>query len=151
MEIESSTQDNYVKQFSVFLINRAGALLGVVKLLEDASIHVLALSIHDSVDVTIVRLIVSDPEGVETLFMERGIPFGTCDLLVVELKKGPEDLSKCFRAFLEAETNIHFAYPVIVRPEGHALLALHLEDTDLGNVVMVNHGFKTIRQKDLSR
>ena len=151
MEIESTTQDKYVKQFSVFLINRAGALLGVVKLLEDAHIHVLALSIHDSIDVTIVRLIVSDPESVETLFMERGIPIGTCDLLVVELKNGPEDLSKCFRAFLEAETNIHFAYPVIVRPDGHALLALHLEDTDLGGVVMVNNGFKTLRQKDLSR
>ncbi len=151
MEIESALNSDYVKQFSVFLINRAGALLGVVKLLEDSQIHVLALSIHDSVDVTIVRLLVSDPEGVETLFMERGIPFGTCDLLVVELKHGPEDLSKCFRAFLEAETNIHFAYPVIVRPEGNALLALHLEDTDLGAVVMENHGFKTLKQKDLSR
>ena len=151
MEIESAINSNYVKQFSVFLINRAGALLGVVKLLEDAQIHVLALSIHDSVDVTIVRLIVSDPDGVETLFMERGIPFGSCDLLVVELKNGPGDLSKCFRAFLEAETNIHFAYPIIVRPDGFSLLALHLEDTDLGAVVMQNHGFKTLRQKDLSR
>jgi hypothetical protein len=151
MEIESALNSNYVKQFSVFLINRAGALLGVVKLLEDSQIHVLALSIHDSVDVTIVRLIVSDPDGVETLFMERGIPFGSCDLLVVELRNGPNDLSKCFRAFLEAETNIHFAYPIIVRPDSHALLALHLEDTDLGAVVMENQGFKTLKQKDLSR
>lgn len=151
MDIDSSIQDQYVKQFSVFLINRAGALLGVVKLLEDANILVLALSVHDSVDVTIVRLIVSDPDGVETIFMERGIPFGTCDLLIVELKHGPEDLSNCFRAFLEAETNIHFAYPVIVRPNSNALLALHLEDTDLGASVMTDHGFKTLRQKDLSR
>lgn len=151
MEIESNIQDNYVKQFSVFLINRAGALLGVVKLLEDANIHVLGLSVHDSIDVTIVRMIVSDPETVETIFIEKGIPYGTCDLLVVELRHGPEDLSKCFRAFLEAEINIHFAYPVIVRPNAQALLALHLEDTDLGATVIESNGFKTYRQKDLSR
>ncbi len=151
MDTDNSTIDKYVQQFSVFLINRAGALLGVVKLLEEAGVHVLALSVHDSIDVTVVRMIVSDPDTVETLFIEKGIPFGACDLLTVELKRGPEDLSKCLRAFLEAETNIHFAYPLLIRPEGHALLALHLEDTELGAAVMERHGFKTLRQNDLSR
>jgi hypothetical protein len=151
METNSDLNDRHVTQFSVFLINRAGALLSVVKLLEDAHVMVLGLSVHDSVDVTVVRMIVSDPELVETIFMERGIPYGTCDLLVVELRRGPEDLSKALRVFLEAETNIHFAYPLLVRPAGAALLALHLEDIELGESVVQTHGFKTLRQKDLSR
>ena len=71
METAIAPESHYVKQFAVFLLNRAGALLSVVKLLEDASIHVLGLSLQDSVDVTVARLIVSDPESVETIFIER--------------------------------------------------------------------------------
>src|SRR6187402_1665927 len=109
MEITNSPENLYVKQFAVFLINRAGALLSVVKLLEDASVHVLGLSLQDSVDVTVARLIVSDPETVETLFIEKGIPYGVTEVLVVQLKQGAPGLSKCLTAFLQAETNIHFA------------------------------------------
>ena len=87
METETDHQSPYVKQFSVFLINRAGALLSVVKLLEDASVHVLGLSLQDSVDVTVARLIVSDPETVETIFIEKGIPYGVSEVLVSELQR----------------------------------------------------------------
>jgi hypothetical protein len=96
-------------------------------------------------------MIVSDPETVQTIFIEKGIPFGMCDLLAVELPYGPEDLSKCLRAFLEAEINIHFAYPLLARPSGQAVLVLHLEDPDLGGIVIKQHGFKTLKQRDLSR
>jgi hypothetical protein len=151
MEIASSQDSPYVKQFAVFLLNRAGALLSVVKLLEDASIHVLGLSLQDSVDVTVARLIVSDPDAVETISIERGIPFSTSDVLVVELKHGAEDLSRCLTAFLKAETNIHFAYPLLIQPGGFAAIALHLEDIELGESVIQSHQFRTLRQIDLSR
>lgn len=153
MDLETSIDGDspYVKQFSVFLINRAGALLSVVRLLEAANVMVLGLSLQDSEDVTIARLIVSDPETVETLFQERGIPFGTCPLLLVQLKDGPEDLSRCLTAFLLAETNIHFAYPLLVRPNSLPILAFHLEDIDFGATVMENNGFRILKQKDISR
>jgi hypothetical protein len=150
MDTTSAYGGPSVRQFSVFLINRAGALLSVVKLLEDANIHVLALSIHDSVDVTVARMVVSDPENVEFIFQEKGIPFGVCELLAVSLPMGPIDLSKALRAFLEAEINIHFAYPLLSKPEG-SVLVLHLEDTDLGASVMKRIGFKILDQSDLSR
>lgn len=140
-----------VKQFAVFLLNRAGALLSVVKLLEDASVHVLGLSLQDSVDVTVARIIVSDPDAVETIFIERGIPFSMSDMLVVELKHGAEDLSRCLTAFLKAETNIHFAYPLLIQPGGFPAIALHLEDIELGESVMRAHQFRILRQNDLSR
>ena len=132
-------------------MNRAGALFSVVKLLEDASVHVLGLSLQDSVDVTVARLIVSDPESVETIFIERGIPFSMSDMLVVELKHGAEDLSRCLTAFLKAETNIHFAYPLLTQPGGCPAIALHLEDVELGESVMQAHQFRILRQRDLSR
>ncbi len=151
METENAQESSYVKQFSVFLINRAGALLSVVKLLEDAHVLVLGLSLQDSVDVTVARLIVSDPETVETLFMEKGIPFGVSDLLVVQLKEGAQGLSRCLTAFLQAETNIHFAYPLLIQPDGFAAVALHLEDIEFGASVMEAKGFHILRQNDISR
>lgn len=151
METAIAPESHYVKQFAVFLLNRAGALLSVVKLLEDASIHVLGLSLQDSVDVTVARLIVSDPESVETIFIERGIPFSMSEMVVVELKHGAEDLSRCLTAFLRAETNIHFAYPLLIQPGGFPALALHLEDIELGESVMEAHQFRVLRQRDLSR
>lgn len=151
METEIAPQSPYVKQFSVFLLNRAGALLSIVRLLEDANVLVLGLSLHDSVDVTVARMVVSDPETVETLFIERGIPFGACPLLIVELKDGPEDLSRCLTAFLMAETNIHFAYPLLIRGNRQTVLAVHLEDIEFGASVMAAEGFRILRQNDLSR
>lgn len=151
METENAQQSSYVQQFSVFLINRAGALLSVVKLLEDANVLVLALSLQDSVDVTVARLIVSDPETVETIFMEKGIPFGISDLLVVQLKEGAQGLSRCLTAFLQGETNIHFAYPLLIQPDGFAAVALHLEDIEFGASVMEANGFHILRQNDISR
>ena len=151
MDTETSAQSPAVRQFSIFLINRAGALLSVVRLLEDAHVMVLALSLQDSVDVTVARLVVSDPETVESLVMERGIPFGCCDVLVVQLKDGAPGLSQCLTAFLQAETNIHFSYPLLVHPGGLSALVLHLEDREFGAAVMQNHGFRLLRQGDLSR
>ena len=151
MEITNSPENLYVRQFAVFLLNRAGALFSVVKLLEDANIHVLGLSLQDSVDVTVARLIVSDPDGVETIFMEKGIPFSMSDMLVVELRHGAQDLSRCLTAFLKAETNIQFAYPLHIQPGGFPSLALHLEDIELGEAVMKANQFGTLRQIDLSR
>ena len=77
-----------VTQFSIFLSNRVGALLHVVKLLNEYHVHVLAVNVQDSADTAIVRVVVSDPESVQTIFLENAVPFSVCDLVVVELRPG---------------------------------------------------------------
>jgi hypothetical protein len=151
METDTALGGEPVRQFSVFLHNRAGTLLGLVRLLNDAQIEVLGLSVQDSVDVTVVRLLVTDPETVNTLFIEKGIPFGGCEVVVVQLDQGAANLSMCLSALLIAETNIHFIYPLISRPNGKAALALHLEDIAFGSGVLRDNGFKLLSQSDLSR
>ena len=83
-----------VRQFSVFLQNKVGALLEVVKLMNEHNVATLALSIQDSSESSITRMIVSDPERVSSLFHEHDIAFGECEVLVVELKEGAADLGK---------------------------------------------------------
>src|SRR2546428_11491938 len=114
-----------VKQFAVFLQNKVGALLDVVKLLNEHNVLVLALSVQDSADAAIVRLVVSDPEHVQELLHTADIACSICDLVVVELKEGAAELGKLLTCLLMAEVNVHTTYPLLTRPRGNAALALH--------------------------
>ncbi len=140
-----------VRQIAVFLPNRPGAFVAILDLLRSSHAIVLGLSVQDSIDNTVVRLIVNDPDTVETLFIEKGIPFNSTDLLVVALRDGAEQMPDCLRALLKAETNIHFIYPLFSKPEGHAALALCVEDNHFGQSVLTKAGYKVLRQEDLSR
>lgn len=140
-----------VRQFAVFLPNRPGSFVAILDLLRSSHVVVLGVSVQDSIDATVVRLVVSDPITVETLFIEKGIPFNCMDVLVVALREGPEQMADCLRTLLKGETNIHFLYPLLTRPEGHSALVLGVEDSDFGHAMLSKAGFKVLRQEDLSR
>ena len=140
-----------VRQFSVFLHNKVGALLEVVKLLNEHNIVALALSIQDSSESSIGRMIVSDPERVTELFHKHDIAFSECEVLVIELPGGASDLTKVLSALLMAEVNIIFSYPLLVRPRGRAVLVMHVDDSECSSSVLRGGGFKILAQADLSR
>jgi len=140
-----------VRQFSVFLQNKVGALLEVVKLLNENHVVVLALSIQDSSESSIGRMVVSDPDHVVELFQEHDIPYSECEVLVVELPEGASDLTRVLSALLMAEVNIFFSYPLLIRPRGRAVLAMHLDDIECSSAVLRGDGFKILSQADLSR
>ena len=140
-----------VRQYSVFLANRVGALMEVVKMLNEAHVIVLALSIQDSSETSIARIIVSDPERLEELFSRNDIAYGACDVMVAELEEGASDLPRLLAALLEAEVNVLFSYTLLVRPRGRPLLAIHTDDLECASAVLGAHGFRLLRQNDLSR
>jgi hypothetical protein len=140
-----------VKQFSVFLPNKVGAMLDVVKLLNANGTHAVALSVSESTDSAIARIIVSDPKRVENLFREHNVAFGLCEVVVVELREVATQLVKLLAALFMAEVNVHFTYPLLTRPHGLAALALHVDDTDCASSVLLGEGFKTLSQDDISR
>ena len=140
-----------VRQFSVFLKNKVGALLEVVRLLNMHTLDVVGMSVQDSTDSSIVRLVVSDPEMVEALFKENDIAFGVCEMVVVEMEEVATDLARMLASLLAAEVNIFFSYPLLTRPNGRAALALHVEDHECAASVLAGDGFKLLSQADISR
>ncbi|MFT3991432.1 MAG: hypothetical protein QM680_08470 [Luteolibacter sp.] len=140
-----------VRQFSVMLPNRVGAFAALVKLLRSSAIEVIGVSVQDSRDATVSRLVVSDPDTTERLFMEKGIPHTTCDLVVVSLRESGPGLLQVLDTLMVAETNVDFAYMLMPCPEGHSLLAMHVEDYEFAVSVLHNSGFKLMYQADLSR
>src|SRR5437879_11471028 len=104
-----------VKQFSVFLPNKVGAMLEIVKMLSAQHTHVVALSVSESTDSAIARIIASDPERVEKLFREKNVPFGVSQVVVVEMREVATQLMKLLAALVMAEVNVHFAYPLLIQ------------------------------------
>ena len=143
--------DTPVRQLSVFLHNRVGALMALVKLLNEHQIEVLGLSIQETTEMTLARLVLSDPESAETLFMERGIPHTSCRVIVVEIREGAHNLSLCLSALLAAEINIQFSYPLMARPGNWPLLVLHVDEIEVGADALHKSGLKLLGQGDLSR
>ena len=140
-----------VKQFSVFLPNKVGAMLDIVKMLNTNSTHVVALSVSESTDSAIARIVVSDPERVEKLFRQNNVAFGVCEVVVVEMREVATQLVKLLAALFMAEVNVHFTYPLLTRPRGFAALALHVDDTECASSVLMGEGFKILSQSDISR
>jgi hypothetical protein len=140
-----------VRQFSVFLVNKVGAMLDIVKLLNAHETHIVALSVSESSDSAIARIVVSDPARVEQLFREHDIPFGVCEVVVVEMREVATQLAKLLAALLMAEVNVHFTYPLLTRPRGLAALALHVDDTECASSVLMGEGFQILSQSDISR
>lgn len=140
-----------VRQLSVFLHNRVGALMALVKLLTEHKIEVLGLSLQDTTELALVRLVPSDPETAEMLFIEKGIPHAVCPVTVVELRDPDHSLVHALSALLSAEINIDFSYALFVRPSQHPVFVLHLDTPDVGAEVLSSAGFKVLMQEDLSR
>ena len=139
-----------VLQFSVLLQNEAGALESLIQLLHSARVEMLGLSVQDSRDATVARIVTSDPEITLQVFLEKGIPHTTSEMIVVGLRDASSELSRCLRELRLAETNINFSYCLFPHPEGHTLVAFHVEDYEFGQSVLHNAGLKILTQDDLS-
>ncbi len=140
-----------VRQFAVMLPNRSGALASLVKLLRVSAVEVLGLSVQDSRDVTIARLITSDPDATSAVFIEKGIPHTECEMLVVALRESGPGLLKCLETLMAAEVNLDFAYALLATPGEQRLLALRVEDFRFAASLLHTSGFKLLYQEDLSR
>src|SRR5437868_8334770 len=110
------------------MANRVGRMVDIVGLFGKANIHVVAVTVNDTSDSAIVRLIVDDPDGARQIFREQGITFTETNMLIVEMPNSAEDFQPVLHALLQAECNIQFMYCFLSRPRGKAALALHVED-----------------------
>jgi hypothetical protein len=138
-----------IRQFTNCLENKVGRLQQLVRIFEEQAAKIVALSIEESGDAALVRLICADPDlGRETLKLN-GFPFGETDLLAVELpKRTGQPLIAICSALLSAEINIHYAYPLLLRPHGPTL-ALYVDEPTLAAQIMIRKGFKLIGESDL--
>jgi hypothetical protein len=139
-----------VKQFSVFTANRLGRLHDIMRLLSSREVHVLALTVLDTTDSAILRLVVDDPDQARNLLQENSYAFTESNLLVVQLTS-TTDLPALMTGLLEAEINVNYLYSFIPNPGGKPLIALSMEDNDLAEEALRRRQFTVMKQSDISR
>ena len=139
-----------VIQFSVFIPNRIGRLHEVTCRLAEREVHILALTVLDTTDSTILRMVVDDPDRARTLLDEHDFPFTEVRVLAVEVA-GEGRLRDVLSALLEAELNIHYTYPFLTRPGGKSALVVSIEDQEVAEDILRRHQFDVLYQPDLSR
>lgn len=140
-----------VKQFSVMLDNRVGSLSSLLSLLDSRGILCIGFCTHDCREAVIVRLIVSDPESTVMLFMEKGIGFTMCNIIVISLPQGAASLTECINILYKGEINLNFAYTLFPCNKGFSRMALHVEDVDFARKLFNTEGISVLYQEDIIR
>ena len=137
-------------QFSVFTANRLGRLHEVVQRLAAQEVHIMALSVLDTTDSTILRLVVDDPDRARQLLDEHRFPYVENTLVAVEVDT-ERQLQDVLAALLEAELNIHYTYPFLTRPGWKSALAINIEHPDVAEEALKRHQFRVLYQSDIAR
>src|SRR3954447_9016439 len=137
-----------VRQFTIFLENKVGRLQMLMRSLEQGVGTVAALSIEESGDTALVRLICAQSDYGRELLQTAGFGFSESELLVVEVpKKSKMPMVAICSALLSAELNIHYAYPLIIRPA----LAMYVDDITLSAQILIKKGFTLLSETDLRK
>ncbi len=139
-----------IRQFTVFLENRVGQLLDVVRRFEGSKVRIVALSINDATECAFVRFLLSHPEQGREILERAGLAMIESDLVGIELPNGPQPLLQVCTALLQAEINIVQAYPLIVRPHGKPAVALMVDNLEMAMDTLNAKGFTMISEADLS-
>ena len=138
-----------IKQISVFVENRAGTLVDVIETLGNAGIDIRALSIADTSDFGILRIIVNKPEEVGELLRKEGYVIRLTDVLAVSLPDSPGSLAKILRALSDEHINLEYTYAFVSYIKGRAYVVLRVENNERAMGVLSNIGAVFAEENDL--
>jgi hypothetical protein len=137
-----------VRQFSVFLDNKVGKLLELVRIFEGTSSTTLAaFSIVDSSDYAVVRAVFSNADAARQILRRNNYTFSETDIVIAEL--GEDQSMPALCAFLlGAELNIRFAYPLLLRGDNPGVV-IAVDDIHLAGQILLRKRFRLLAEEDL--
>ncbi len=138
-----------IRQFTVFLENRVGQLMEVVRKFEGSQVRIVALSISDSTECALVRFLLSDPEAGREILERAGFPIVESDLIGVELPEVAQPLLFVCTALLAAEVNITQVYPLLVQPTGRPAVALMVDNIEMALDTLTQKRLRIINEDEL--
>src|SRR6187397_2240644 len=138
-----------LRQFTVFLENRVGQLLEVIRRFEGSRVKIVAFSINDATECAFVRFLLSHPEQGREILERAGLALIETDLIGVELPEGPQPLLQVCTGLLQAEVNIVQAYPLMIRPHGRPVVAIMVDNLEMAQDTLKTKGFTMISERDL--
>jgi hypothetical protein len=138
-----------VKQISVFLENKEGRLAEVTKTIADSGINIRAMSIADTTDFGILRLIVNDPELANKVLTEAAFTVSVKDVLAIGIPDKPGSLSKALECLVKDGIVIEYMYAFFGKCDGKALVILKVSDNEKAVASLTGDGISVIEEQEL--
>jgi hypothetical protein len=138
-----------IRQFTVFLENRVGILLGLVRRFRGTNVRIIAINIIDSTECCIVRFVLSHPEQGREILERAGLAMIESDLVAIDVTSNEQPLVEICSALLQAEVNLVQAYPLMIQNPSHNLLAIMVDNVDAAQQTLAHQGFKMITENEL--
>lgn len=135
-------------QFNVFLDNRVGRLLHLVEVFKGQALTLAGFSILESTSHAVVRIVTSKSDLARRLLQRHDYPFSEQSILCVEVDPAHSIADIC-QQLVTAEVSISHAYPLLVRPRGRAVVAMHCDDCEFAAMVLRNKLFTLLGENDL--
>lgn len=135
-------------QFNVFLDNRVGRLMKLLKIFDDQALTLAGFSVLDSTGHAVVRIVTSNAALARRLLDRNEYPFSEQSILCVEIDPTHTVADIC-QYLVTAEVSISYAYPLLVWPRGRAAIAMHCDDCEFAAMVLRNKLFTLLGENDL--
>ncbi|MBE6575324.1 MAG: ACT domain-containing protein [Ruminococcaceae bacterium] len=140
-----------IKQLTVFVENKQGTVVSVTDTLSRHNINLRALSIAETPDFGILRLIVNDEETAEKILAEEGYLIKVTDVVGVKIGDAPGKLSAALAVLHENCINMEYLYAFMARTEKHAYVVIRVEDNGAAEAALTAAGFKLITEADINK
>ena len=140
-----------IKQLTVFIQNKKGTVVSVTDILARNNINLRALSIAETQDFGILRLIVNDEKAAEAVLAENGYLIKVIDVVGVKIGDAPGKLTAALDVLDKAGINVEYLYAFMARTEKHAYVVLRVEDNAVAEAALVGAGFKMISEADINK
>ena len=140
-----------VKQISVFLENKSGHLYDVCECLARGQINIRALSIAETADYGVLRLIVSNPDEAREILSKNGFTVSETDVIAVEVPDEPGGLARVLKSLFDAGVNIEYLYCFVEKSGESAVVVFRLEEIDRGVETLKSAGFVVMPGEDVYR
>jgi hypothetical protein len=138
-----------IDQISVFLENKPGHLAEVTKIMGHAGIDLRAMSLADTADFGVLRLMVNDPEKTLELLRAAGCVVSVTQVLAVCIADKPGSLADVLSVLAEADVSVEYSYASITRKKENAYVILRVDDNDHALKVFAEHGITAASAEDL--
>jgi hypothetical protein len=133
-----------VEQISIFIENKSGRLAEITRILGEAGINIRALSLADTSDFGILRLIVNDRENAKIVLKEKGFTVSKTEVVAVEVPDKPGGLYQILHILDSEAINVEYMYAFVERCGENAVIIFRFDETDKAIKTLVDSGFNVL-------
>jgi len=139
------------KQLSVFIENREGRLDEVLAVIKAANVNILSLSLADTSEYGLLRLIVSDPAKADAALKANGFSSMLTDVLVVRLDNKVGSLQSFLAALAKTDINLEYMYGLTIEKEGKASLVIKASDFEKASAILLKAGAELLTAEEIAK